>query len=56
MSKEEEFHVVVDCERPGCHEEALPPHVCPYAADINDDHETKCTCCEKCSQECADDI
>jgi hypothetical protein len=32
------------------------PHVCPYRAEIGDDVETLCLCCEACEQECADDI
>lgn len=31
-------------------------HTCPYAEEINDDHETLCTCCSECQRECADDI
>jgi hypothetical protein len=33
-----------------------PDHSCPYAEEINDDHETLCNCCDACQQECADDI
>jgi hypothetical protein len=41
----------------GCgHDEEQEPHVCPYASEINNDDETLCTCCEKCEQQCADDI
>ena len=35
---------------------ATPPHVCPYAEDINGDSETLCTCCDVCTAECAADI
>jgi hypothetical protein len=31
-------------------------HHCPYASEINDDHEEKCTCCDECTHECAMDI
>ena len=31
-------------------------HLCPYAEDINDDHETLCRCCSNCTGDCADDI
>lgn len=39
------------CGKPG-----QPDHTCPYASDINDDHETLCNCCDDCCGECADDI
>lgn len=35
---------------------AIEPHPCPFDCEINDDHESLCTCCEICQQECADDI
>lgn len=29
------------------------PHSCPYAEEINDDHDPEyCNCCEECQQEC----
>ena len=31
-------------------------HPCPYQADVNDDSEFLCDCCENATQECADDI
>ena len=31
---------------------AEEPHPCPYSEEINDDHETLCTCCKECRQEC----
>lgn len=31
-------------------------HLCPYACEINNDHTTKCNCCEKCQQRCSDEI
>lgn len=31
-------------------------HACPYQSDVNDDHETLCTCCGDCAHECAMDI
>lgn len=36
--------------------DALPPHTCPYSEDIDGDFETLCTCCDRCSDECAADI
>lgn len=32
------------------------PHSCPFQAEINDDSETLCTCCDDCAHECAMDI
>lgn len=34
---------------------ATEPHPCPFAQEINDD-DTMCTCCEACTNDCADDI
>lgn len=31
-------------------------HVCPFQYDVHNDREFKCTCCERCEQQCADDI
>ncbi len=31
-------------------------HCCPYKAEINDDHETLCTCCPCARYQCALDI
>jgi len=39
-----------------CGGDEVDEHTCPYAEDINDDHETLCRCCPKCQQDCADDI
>jgi len=43
------------CPRSKNHE-GKEPHPCPYRSEINDDDETLCTCCDNCTQECADDI
>ena len=37
------------------HGEAKEPHTCPYAAEICDDHDTLCSCCDECEGECAMD-
>lgn len=42
--------------RSSCKNAPVEEHTCPYAEDINGDHETLCTCCEDCTRECADDI
>jgi len=31
-------------------------HTCPYAEEMNDDHESLCNCCRECTHECAMDI
>lgn len=40
------------CTCDECYEE----HTCPYKAEINDDEETMCTCCDYCRYECSMDI
>ncbi len=30
-------------------------HPCPFAEEINDNHE-ECDCCDECESECADEI
>ena len=40
----------------GCQNETEDPHTCPFAVEINDDEETLCTCCDECTQGCANDI
>lgn len=41
---------------PKCNNKATEPHPCPYNQDIDNDHDTLCTCCDECSKECARDI
>ena len=36
--------------------QAQPDHECPFAADVNNDSDTKCNCCGECAHECAMDI
>ena len=36
--------------------DATAAHTCPFAEEINDDHESLCNCCDECTQECAWDI
>lgn len=31
-------------------------HTCPYAEDVHNDSESRCTCCSTCEHECAMDI
>lgn len=40
---------------PRCDKEGKEPHPCPYQQEINDS-DSPCTCCDKCTQECAWDI
>jgi hypothetical protein len=42
---------------PKCH--ILPArcdHECPYSADIKNDRDSQCNCCNKCTRECAYDV
>lgn len=42
-----------------CCDAAVPTselQVCPFDADINNDSTPRCTCCDECRQECANDI
>ncbi len=44
------------CQRCGKGED-LCFHACPFAEEINDDHDPeKCNCCDDCRHECAMDI
>ncbi len=38
------------------HGPAQEPHPCPFASEIHNDDDTLCTCCERCTHECAMDI
>ena len=35
-----------------CDEKNWDSIVCPFAADVYNDHTTKCTCCDYCANEC----
>lgn len=42
-----------------CDNDAREPHTCPYLTDVHDGEpgcDRLCTCCDECTQECADDI
>jgi len=41
---------------PGCGHEPAEPHTCSFAEEINNNHEALCTCCEVCTEQCAEDI
>jgi hypothetical protein len=55
-TKAEPIQAPAKCSRDGCNNAAQPEHHCPYKAEINDDMESTCDCCETCQQDCADDI
>ena len=58
MSTEDEEEDDDDVRPEGwtCHEDH-EPHPCPYAEEINDDHDQEyCTCCPVCEQHCQDSI
>ena len=40
----------------GCKNPPQEEHSCPYQADVNNDEEYQCTCCEDCTHECAMEI
>ncbi len=43
--------------RDNCQNPDSDPHPCPYAEEINDDHDPEyCTCCDECTQNCFDEI
>lgn len=44
------------CECCGKNAASDEKHTCPYAEDVNGDHETMCNCCDNCSAQCAADI
>ncbi len=39
------------CGKPG-----RQPHTCPFREDVHNDTKTRCNCCRKCEQNCADGI
>jgi len=39
-----------------CKTETIDEHFCPYKADIYDDYEDLCKCCDVCTEECAWDV
>lgn len=49
---EEEVQVCPTCNT----EPARESHPCPYHSDVNNDDGFRCTCCERCENNCADDI
>jgi len=46
------------CTGHHCHGKGIgeDDHTCPFAEEINDDHESMCNCCNVCASGCADDI
>ena len=39
-----------------CGNERQEPHPCPFALELYDDDTNYCTCCSKCTNECAMDV
>lgn len=40
-----------------CLNEDGESHACPFAEEIHDNHDPEyCKCCERCTQECREDI
>lgn len=47
----------MECEsKCNCGNDGKKPHTCPFLSDVDNDIETKCNCCDKCTDQCADDI
>lgn len=47
MENVDTFECTCLCGKPGEEE-----HTCPFAEDINNDHESLCNCCAECSYAC----
>lgn len=43
-------------DRPHCECPSDDEHTCPFAEEINGDYESLCTCCDDCTDQCAQDI
>jgi len=39
-----------------CNGVAEPLHPCPFKDEVDNDDKTLCNCCQKCTQQCEDDI
>lgn len=46
------------CEGSFCghQNEGEAPHTCPFKAEIGDDYESECNCCDECQGECAMEV
>lgn len=51
MSDGEDKIIMCRCGRRG-----KESHTCPYGEDIHNDSKTMCNCCDRCRDECSDDI
>ena len=57
MTEEKKALVILENGIRHCdHGEPGEPHACPYASDVHDDDRLLCTCCEACTDQCAEDI
>jgi len=45
-----------ECVNGECNNEVEDEHTCPFQAEINDDEEYQCRCCESCTYDCAQEI
>lgn len=36
--------------------DAQDEHECPFQAEVNNNADYRCTCCEACQQNCRDDV
>lgn len=44
------------CQRSNCDNNALENHICPFKAEIHEDTQTLCNCCEDCINRCREEI
>ena len=51
--KGDSMEYIKNCEHSNDSDES---HICPYKAEIGDDTETLCNCCDDCRTDCAQDI
>ena len=45
-----------DDETCKCGAPGKPAHQCPYAADVGNNPDYQCNCCDKCRRNCAEDV
>ena len=51
-TKENKEVLINPCERCGEKEGSYDLHDCPFVADVYDDHDYKCNCCDECKYLC----
>ena len=58
MSKkaDETARMLTQCPTHACSGDRQTPHPCPFKAEIHNDEESLCECCDNCTYQCAMDI